>query len=139
MHDAILTLNAGSATLKFALFASRETPEPLLRGLFDLPDGGVARLRIDDVARGTRDQRPTDARTPDAVLREIRAELDRRAAGTRVAAVGHRIVHGGPTVSEHVLFTPSLEPALENATLRGVGPLVGLALAATTGGWLTAV
>lgn len=117
MHEAILTLNAGSATLKFALYATGETPEPLLRGLFDLPEGGVARLRVDDVARGTRDERTTDARAPDAVLREIRAELDRRAAGARVVAVGHRIVHGGPTVSDHVLFAPSLEAALAQAEL----------------------
>lgn len=117
MHDAILTLNAGSATLKFALFAMGEAPEPLLRGLFDLPDGGVARVRVDDVGRGTRDERPTDARAPDAVLREIRAELDRRAAGTRVVAVGHRIVHGGPSVSDHVLFTPAIEPVLARAEL----------------------
>jgi acetate kinase len=79
MHDHLLTLNAGSSSIKYALF-TRDGARLVSGGQID----GIG------VAQGTS---PTPARTHDDALAEVLAGL--RAQGIRVGAVGHRIVHGG--------------------------------------------
>lgn len=94
MRQRILALNVGSSTLKFALFdadgaggaTERERPRR----------GGVVAMR---------DQR-------DAVARVI-AELDHAGALAELAAVGHRIVHGGARYVEPVSMTPDVRADLE--------------------------
>jgi acetate kinase len=68
MHPAILTLNAGSSTVKYALF--------------EVEPGGALIER----ARGTLEETGQSAMT--------KALEVTRAAGLEVTAVGHRVVHG---------------------------------------------
>jgi acetate kinase len=87
---AILTLNAGSSSLKFSLW-----PDGLTRGAEGQVEalGGSARLVFDagDGAE-SRDIGPVDhARALEVILDALAPAL----AGRRVAGVGHRIVHGG--------------------------------------------
>ncbi|HEX8794183.1 MAG TPA: acetate/propionate family kinase [Polyangiaceae bacterium] len=74
---AILTLNAGSSSLKYALFAHDVRPAQIVRGTVERvgPDAGAA------------------ARALEAVL----AKLEAHGGLAAVAAVGHRVVHGGAT------------------------------------------
>jgi acetate kinase len=97
MGDAVLALNAGSSSLKFALFeAGSELGAVLLRGsVAGLPD--------------------------DRTLAELLASLDREAVGTRVVAVGHRVVHGGERFT-----VPALIDDAALAELHALEPLAPL-------------
>jgi acetate kinase len=73
---AVLAVNAGSSSLKYALFGAGQMPARLLSGKFErIGQGGPA----------------DHAACLDPLLRQVAA------AGQTVSAVGHRVVHGGPT------------------------------------------
>ena len=131
MADAILTLNAGSSSIKFALFArGAEIPrKPELVGQFDgigAAGGQPAHLKVKD-ARG---QVTTDididldgkAQSPHtAALNLLVDRLRSSDSGWHIAGVGHRIVHGAEKFSQPVV----LDCAMID-TLRGFIPLAPL-------------
>ncbi len=99
-EEAILCLNAGSSSLKFALFAVSSAGvegELLVRGSIDRIGLGDARLRADGVL-GRRDEPlPLSGDLADqhrAALATLLSWLE--AANDRpITAVAHRVVHGG--------------------------------------------
>ncbi len=113
--DAVLVLNAGSSSLKFALFeaagAGGADPAVRLRGQIE----GIGRTpRFDCEAAATGPPPPppdsdiAEIADHDGALAVLLAWLDRAAAGTRLMAAGHRVVHGGPEPRGHALVTPAL-------------------------------
>ena len=95
MKGVILTLNAGSSSLKFALFPP-DGDEPMATGLVDrIGADGVMRLKD-----GGGDALPLppdgDYSTHRQALATALAALEMSFPGLTVAAVGHRVVHGGP-------------------------------------------
>ena len=100
MADRVLTLNAGSSSVKFALFAAGlPVGRALLSGIAD-GLGSRARLRVRDeegevLADGALEGAGAAVPTHDDALQAILAVLRERAPEARVACVGHRIVHGG--------------------------------------------
>lgn len=107
-HDTILTLNAGSSSIKFALYDADGELLLKLRGQVE-NIGGAARLLVvrADQPRQVRDVAAGDHA---GALREILQVVQSAAGDSRVAAVGHRITHGGPDFAEpHVLDGPGLE------------------------------
>ncbi|MFN7966358.1 MAG: acetate/propionate family kinase [Acidobacteriota bacterium] len=80
----ILALNAGSATLKFSLHHAVEPCDVIVAGQTDGGDGH-AEDQLDDVL----------GRLP-------------RGLETTIAAIGHRIVHGGPRYTAHTPITPEV-------------------------------
>lgn len=105
MADVILVLNAGSSSLKFALF-DRRAEGRLARVFKGVAEEvtGAARLRVRD-AKGAviEDFRwPEAAPGHAAVLTRILGWIEGHADGGTIAAVGHRVVHGGPTHADPV-------------------------------------
>jgi acetate kinase len=104
----ILVINTGSSSLKVGLYAERNQKEELLldgladgigrsRGALTIRDGTGKVLRSEGVAATTQH----DAlRTMVGWLREL--------APQEPAAVGHRVVHGGPRLTEHQRITPEV-------------------------------
>ncbi|WP_273521856.1 acetate/propionate family kinase [Rhodosalinus sediminis] len=96
MTDHVLTLNAGSSSLKIGLFTAAAEPEVRATGAVERI-GGAAALTLEDAAGatlGTRDlgEGGADhAGALDAALAMLREHFPE--AG--IAAVGHRVVHGG--------------------------------------------
>ena len=126
---ALLCLNAGSASLKFAVFARADcvatatTPLPraLLRGEID-SHGGQATLRWTD-AQGQTHRSASDEPRGD-IAAEVGALFDRllRPAGIGpITAVAHRIVHGGTRFTAAQRITPEVRVALD--ALRSLAPL----------------
>ena len=94
MTGMILTLNAGSSSIKLALFAPGAPPERRAEGHVE-EIGGDARLHL-ALPDGTREDHPLEgARDHRAALAAMLDPLETHLAGGEVAAVGHRIVHGG--------------------------------------------
>ena len=94
--QAILTLNAGSSSLKIGLFSA--ALGVMATGLVDRIGGeGSLVLRADD---GTALTLPEGMRTDfadhDGALATVLRALEALFPGLGIAAVGHRVVHGGP-------------------------------------------
>ena len=131
MTDAILTLNAGSSSIKFALFAHQaEIPRrPELVGQIDgigAAGGQPAHLKVKDATGQVRGDSDLDldgkGQSPHkAALALLVDRLRGSDAGWHIAGVGHRIVHGAEKFSQPVV----LDRAMVD-TLRGFVPLAPL-------------
>ncbi|MBK9020765.1 MAG: acetate/propionate family kinase [Sulfuritalea sp.] len=130
MADGILTLNAGSSSIKFALFAREATipRQPVLVGQIDGigAAGQAAHLKAKDAAGKTLDDTDLDldglAMTPhQAALRHLVNWLNDHEGGWRIAGVGHRVVHGAQQFSTPVVLDSAMIDAL-----RGFIPLAPL-------------
>lgn len=92
--DKILTLNAGSSSIKFALYTAKAELGVALRGqvenIGDAANLQVARLGTEKAAE------PVAASDHAAALRVILKVVCSALDSASILAVGHRITHGGP-------------------------------------------
>jgi acetate kinase len=114
---AILALNSGSSSLKFGLYrVGPSTHEPLLSGQADaigLPTGSFhARLATGPSVASEALAIPSQR---EAVIRigKLLSEADMPAP----AAIGHRIVHGGPKLRRHCLIDASVLAEIKAAAV----------------------
>jgi acetate kinase len=115
----ILTLNAGSSSLKFAIY--RETDLTLeLSGQVSNLDG-APRLRATAGTSGVVDEPWPRGQPLDAVLEGVFAWLDHTGWSEGTVAVGHRIVHGGLEFRDPVDLTPDVVRRLQQ--LEPLAPL----------------
>jgi acetate kinase len=118
MKGSILTLNAGSSSVKFALFDTEANLKNTVRGEIEELDTAPHLLARDGAGTVLTEKKwpagapPSFATVLDALLAFTDAHLGRKG----LAAVGHRVVHGG---AEHIApeqITPALLTALEALT-----------------------
>lgn len=115
----ILTLNAGSSSLKFAIYREAGLELELsgqVKGL-----NGRPRLRAKAGAEVVADEAWPPDQGLDAVLEGVFAWLERTGWGEAIVAVGHRIVHGGRAFRDPVVLTPEVIGTLEQ--LESLAPL----------------
>jgi len=124
--DAVLSVNAGSSSLKFALYPCRDDAVPvagLVGRAEGLEPGGRPALVVDSTGREkiTRalSLRPGETNF-DAALRAVMDAIEREGEG-RVLAVAHRIVHGGERYAASVVVDDDVL-----AYLEGLAPLAPL-------------
>jgi len=122
MNDCILVLNCGSSSIKFALFDA--TLRPLART--PIWGGKVEGIGTDHAAvmeTGSAEQSLAlgAAQPYHAALVHIRQRVERALDGRRLAAVAHRVVHGGSKY-----FEPVRVDATVLADLRSYIPLAPL-------------
>ncbi|MGB0696425.1 MAG: acetate/propionate family kinase [Rhodospirillaceae bacterium] len=112
MTQALLTLNAGSSSLKFAIYqrASEAVQEMAVGQIEGL--GVVPKFRVKAEALRIRDEITWEAdvapKTHGEALQHILGWCDKTFPGTTIDAVGHRIVHGGPSFSEPVILDAAI-------------------------------
>lgn len=106
---SLVTLNAGSSSLKFAVF-SRDGEERRLTGHLDRGDEGWALKLTRDGESRTQDLPGGGDRSA-----ALHAALDilAEAGGETVHAVSHRIVHGGPDFIAPVIIDAAVRARLE--------------------------
>lgn len=116
MSDAILVLNAGSSSIKFSLFMERGNALELflggqLEGLYTAPkfkaknaDGGVI---------GEKQWPAGEALGHDGALSYLADFLRNQLGEHPLAAVGHRVVHGGVEYAAPVRLTAEIVKDLE--------------------------
>jgi len=125
--DAVLVLNAGSSSIKFAIFARAADADhhgERLRGQIDgigdrphfeakTPDGAVAADEAVGLDEGKGDN------PHERALAVLLSFIERFDPSLAITAVGHRVVHGGPDYAEPLL--------LDDATLTALDEFVPLA------------
>ena len=116
MEKAVLIINAGSSSIKFAVFVFDEEKGPLdawYRGEID-GIGHRARLTV-RCARNNVSliDESAAARTHDDALRILMDWIERYAANLHFVAAGHRVVHGGTFFSKPVMVNAEVDARLE--------------------------
>jgi acetate kinase len=113
MAAAILTLNAGSSSLKFALFEQGAELRRVLSGSFERLGLSHPEMRVRR-ANGTKERStPVSARNVADCLPMLRQVLEGEGHAQRLAAITHRIVHGGTNFREHQWVNPDMLEALK--------------------------
>ena len=125
MDDHVITLNAGSSSIKFALYANGgEWPRMLATGQIEAlgltPEFEVRRAGDKDKTKRTLDG-PDSPKNHTDGIKIILNWLDNAFPGVRVGAVGHRVVHGGLKYPTPVLVDDAVMREL--ATFNPLAPL----------------
>lgn len=111
-EQCILTLNGGSSSIKFALYAAAGPTTPQLRGEIQRigEEGTLLTVRDDDKPP---ERLPLARGDVAAAARELVTWLRDRLQARRIVGAGHRVVHGGARLLEHQRVTPQLVEELE--------------------------
>jgi acetate kinase len=119
MDRRLCVLNAGSSTLKFAVFAvADDRPQHIQSGEVDRI-GGEGRLRMTTADGKVLHDRPVTTKDHDGALRMLAALPDGPMEKQGLIGFGHRVVHGGPELAEPTL--------VDEAVLAHIEALVPLA------------
>lgn len=114
-HDQyLLTLNGGSSSLKFALFALDGTTRRLGGKLDRLGHPGT-RFEAQGVGLAPHSE-PVAAASHVEALDVLFAWLDQEVGPDAIAAIGHRLVHGGPHLRAHAEITDGMLAELQSIT-----------------------
>ena len=113
--SCVLTINAGSSSLKFALFAPGEPPLRQLTGAVERvgQEHTVLVARPSDGAASV--SWPIEARDHVQAAKELIDWLRHNTTQPALLGIGHRVVHGGMRVVDHQLITASLLSELHAA------------------------
>ncbi len=111
----ILALNSGSSSLKFGLFtAQHDEVSPLSSGAAEGIGSNQGRFWIRSAKGEVLKDEPHAFAEQQEAVRAVAQALGRLPFPTP-AAIGHRIVHGGPKLCEHQLITAEVLAELEAA------------------------
>ncbi|WP_448325905.1 acetate/propionate family kinase [Sulfitobacter sp. M13] len=115
--SALLTLNAGSSSLKFAILTNSEPPRRLWSGAIERIGLPGARFRLSD-ARDTVVREATgNFDDHETALKRLLLATEHEASDVKLVAVGHRIAHGGPDCDCPEQVTPALRAQLQQLTV----------------------
>ena len=116
MTPRILTINGGSSSIKFALF---EVAQPLRRMLA----GAIQRIGLPNATMEVKGSNPAESfsrplAAPDhtVAVGALMDWIEERLGQVALAAVGHRVVHGGPRYSNPQLITTEMVAELRQIT-----------------------
>ncbi len=107
IDESVLTINAGSSSLKFALFRVGKPMSRVLAGRFErigLPNGEMS---VTDLITGRKSHRKLRLRNHAACVAPLEELLEGRDA-TSLRGISHRIVHGGARFREPQRVTAGL-------------------------------
>ncbi|HEY4310977.1 MAG TPA: acetate/propionate family kinase [Pirellulales bacterium] len=108
MHDSILTLNGGSSSLKFAVFAPGVPPTRIFSGRIERIGQAGSTLVTREADGTAADPQPVQAGGLAAAANSLFDLLDKRSGLANVRGVGHRIVHGGANFTESQPITATM-------------------------------
>jgi acetate kinase len=109
----ILTLNGGSSSIKFALFETGAVLKRIFSGKVVRIGSPDTEIEITDHATGKTERQAVPAADHASVIHPLAQILEKRMNFDQIAAVGHRIVHGGIRYSEPEPITPDMIAYLE--------------------------
>jgi len=119
----VLVLNSGSSSVKYQLLDMREGSR-LAAGLVERIGEQTSRLKHTCLTSGDTRERSGPVADHDAALKAVAEELDRDGLGLDspyLAAIGHRVVHGGMSFTEPTVIDDEVLAEIER--LIPVAPL----------------
>lgn len=117
---AILTINAGSSSIKFSVYGANDLIERITGQVDSLAPDRQTTLTI-KAQDGERQISNITASNHHEALGEIMARSDQLFAGSQIVGAGHRIVHGGTKFDAPARLTT--ETMAELATFEPLAPL----------------
>ena len=112
----ILTINGGSSSIKFALFEAGGTLRRMLEGGIERIGLPEATIRVKGIDQADNFSRPVTAANHTVAVGALMDWIVERLGRDALAAVGHRVVHGGPKYSEPQLITREMVEDLRQLT-----------------------
>jgi acetate kinase len=110
----ILTVNGGSSSIKFAIFTTVDEPEKLVAG--EIQRVGQPGTTLSAEGLGAKaDKVPVQSGDHGAAAGELVKWLRGPLGDRKIAAVGHRVVHGGFHLLDHQLITEKVLDRLKAA------------------------
>jgi acetate kinase len=113
----ILTINGGSSSIKFAVFEAGDSLRRIVEGAIERIGLAGATFRVKGADPASNLSRAVTAPDHLAAVTALMAWIEERGIRDALAAVGHRVVHGGPKYSKPVRITADV---IEE--LRRLGP-----------------
>jgi acetate kinase len=111
-NTGILAINCGSSSLKFLLY-DLASLLPDCSGSVDHIGSGKGNLEIKNSRHQMIDSRQTNFKDMDAAVKEVIKWLISNYDQNKLAAIGHRVVQGGPQHRQPEIITPQLLRTLE--------------------------
>ena len=109
---SVLTINGGSSSIKFALFETDEMLRRILAGRIEGIGFPQGRFAVKAANEADSFSRPIVAPDHTAGVNVLMDWIEQRFTRGELAAVGHRVVHGGPKYWEPQRVTPEMVEAL---------------------------
>lgn len=110
----ILTLNAGSSSLKFALFSDAAAPVRVLEGSIDRIGSPTSTFTLSDLASEQTEQEQVSAFDHESCLDDLLKRLLKMTGAADFDAVGHRVVHGLDRYEQPEVVTAEMIDELRN-------------------------
>jgi acetate kinase len=107
-NPRILTINGGSSSIKFALFEAGDSLRRILEGGIERIGLPEATLRVKGVDQADNFVRSLTAPDYTVAVGTLMDWIEQPSGRDALAAVGHRVVHGGPKYSEPQRITAEM-------------------------------
>ena len=107
-HPHILTINGGSSSIKMALFEAGDSLERILSGGIERIGQAQATFVVKGSGEAENFTRQVSAPDHHAAVGLLMDWIAERIQRGELAAVGHRVVHGGPKYSQPQVITPQM-------------------------------
>jgi acetate kinase len=107
-QDLVLVINAGSSSLKFAVYRGDLEPVRLLSGVFDRRGAAESTFTLKLAGNPKLDHKTVSAQNHAGCLDYLLMLLEDLTGTTEFLVVVHRIVHGGPKFATPQIVTPQL-------------------------------
>src|ERR1700728_4300659 len=104
-EPGILTVNGGSSSIKFALFTASDPPQKIFEGALERIGQASPLFWFKGSLPADQDRRSVAAPDHVKAVAVLMDWLETRGGRGALAAVGHRVVHGGPNYFEPQLVT----------------------------------
>ncbi len=112
-QQTILTINRGSGTLKAGLYQASDPPALVVSMKVDRAGTREARFKITDMHEKALLDSAVEDSAANSDLDAILKWLSANGYASRLAGIGHRLVHGGPRYTESQRITPEMIAELE--------------------------
>jgi len=107
-NPLILTINGGSSSIKFALFEAGDPLQRILAGGIERIGLSQTTLRVQGLNHADNFSRPVTVPDHPAAVSALMDWIEERLGRDALAAVGHRVVHGGPKYSKPQRITAEM-------------------------------
>jgi acetate kinase len=116
-RQVILTINGGSSSIKFALFDARASLRRILSGGIERIGLPEPTMQVKDLDGGNSFSKAVSAPDHRAAAATLMDWIQEHIGHEGLAAVGHRVVHGGPKYSEPQRITGEMVEELDQLTV----------------------